>query len=69
MIYHNNLINNQASDSSSINSWSSGYPSGGNYWSDYTGTDLKKGLNQDQPGIDGIGDTPYNISGGAGSAG
>jgi hypothetical protein len=28
---------------------------------------VKKGPNQDQPGSDGIVDTPYNISGGAGA--
>ena len=36
---------------------------GGNYWSDYTGNDYYRGINQDIPGSDGIGDTPYNISG------
>jgi len=46
---------------SSINVWDDGYPSGGNYWSDYTGVDLKSGPNQDQSGSDGIGDTPYVI--------
>ncbi|MCK4443904.1 MAG: right-handed parallel beta-helix repeat-containing protein, partial [Thermoplasmata archaeon] len=35
-IYHNNIINNtnQADDDSS-SYWDNGYPSGGNYWSDY----------------------------------
>jgi len=41
--------------------WDDGYPSGGNFWSNYTGIDEKKGPNQDQPGSDGIGDTPYVI--------
>jgi len=45
----------------SINIWDDGYPSGGNYWSDYTGVDLKSGPSQDQPGSDGIGDTAYVI--------
>jgi len=55
-IYHNSLINNtkNAYDDGN-NSWDNGYPSGGNYWGDYTGDD-----NDD----DEIGDTPYNISGG-----
>jgi parallel beta-helix repeat protein len=65
-IYHNNFVDNviQGYDID-INQWDDGYPSGGNYWSDYTGIDEKSGPNQDQPGGDGIGDTPYNITGGA----
>jgi len=69
-IYHNNIIDNtnQASDDSSNNYWDNGYPSGGNYWSDYGGMDNYKGPNQDIPGSDGIGDTAYtNIWGGAGA--
>jgi len=62
-IYHNNFINNtrQVDSEGSINVWDDGYPSGGNYWSDYTGVDEKSGPNQDQLGSDGIGDTPYII--------
>jgi hypothetical protein len=44
-----------------VNVWDDGYPSGGNYWSDYKGIDVKSGPNQDQPRSDGIGDTPYVI--------
>jgi parallel beta-helix repeat protein len=64
IVFHNNFINNtnQAYISESYdNSWDDGYPSGGNYWSDYTGDDVKSGPNQDLPGSDGIGDTPYVI--------
>ena len=68
--YHNNVIENKYSNIDilhdpkipvSINIWDDGYPSGGNYWSDYTGVDFKSGPNQDQLGSDGIGDTPYVI--------
>jgi len=66
-IYHNNFINNTEhiflGGSSSPQTWDNGYPNGGNYWSNYNGTDLYKGPNQDQPGGDGIGDTPYVIDG------
>jgi parallel beta-helix repeat protein len=44
-----------------VNVWDDGYPSGGNYWSDYEGNDLYRGPNQDDHGRDGIGDTPYTI--------
>jgi len=63
VIYHNNFVNNaiQVHSYNSINAWDDGYPSGGNYWSDYPGVDEKSGPDQDQPGSDGIGDTPYII--------
>ncbi len=62
-IFHNDFVNNeiQAFDNTSINFWDDMYPSGGNYWSDYNGSDLFSGPNQDEPGRDGIGDTPYVI--------
>jgi len=70
-IFHNNLVNNtrQTYDYSwedpevptSINIWDDGYPSGGNYWSDYEGEDLYGGAYQNEIGSDGIGDTPYVI--------
>ncbi|MCK4736283.1 MAG: right-handed parallel beta-helix repeat-containing protein, partial [Methanophagales archaeon] len=61
-IYHNNFINNteQAHDYGT-NIWDNGYPSGGNYWNNYTGEDKYSGPCQDQLGSDGIGDTPYPI--------
>jgi len=71
MIYHNNFIDNknQVYDLSwkywdvepSLNTWDDGYPSGGNYWSDYAGIDESSGPFQDETGSDGIGDTPYVI--------
>jgi parallel beta-helix repeat protein len=70
-IYHNNFVNNpypvydlsrdHPEVPSSINTWDDGYPSGGNYWSDYEGVDEKSDSNQDQPGSDGVGDTAYAI--------
>ena len=44
-----------------VNIWDNGYPSGGNYWDDYTGEDNFHGPNQNFPGGDGIGDTRYYI--------
>jgi len=59
-IFHNNFINNDRQVRSIayeraigfVNIWDDGYPSGGNYWSDYTGEDVDG---------DCIGDTPYII--------
>jgi len=44
--------------------WDDGYPSGGNYWSNYTGADIKSGISQDETGSDGIGDTAHIVSSG-----
>jgi len=55
IFYHNNFVDNDIDAyDSSINIWNDEYPSGGNFWSKYTGTDIDG---------DGIGDTPYNIMG------
>jgi len=62
VICHNNLINNdhQAGEPNpNSNYWDLGYPSGGNYWSDYSGTDNFSGLYQNETGSDGIGDTAF----------
>ena len=65
--YHNNFVENEHQVSvshqtlftsniivaySTNNTFDSGYPSGGNYWSDYNGDDADG---------DGIGDTPYAV--------
>ncbi|MGM0509609.1 MAG: right-handed parallel beta-helix repeat-containing protein [Thermoplasmatota archaeon] len=67
-IYRNNLINNsvQGADDGT-NQWDNGYPYGGNYWGDYSGSDDYCGVNQDISGGDGIGDTAYSIADGSGS--
>ena len=75
IIYHNKFINNNiqvyAYDSvdiwdqnippHSINNWNNSYPSGGNYWSDYTYIDNYSGPHQNLPGNDEIWDYPYVI--------
>jgi parallel beta-helix repeat protein len=63
IIFHNNFVDNAREVYSyiSVNVWDDGYPSGGNYWSDYTGVDLFGGPYQNMTGGDGIGDTPYTI--------
>ena len=63
-VHHNNVVNNMVQagdDGGNGNSWDDGYPSGGNFWSDYAGIDELRGPNQDRWGSDGIGDTPYAI--------
>ena len=57
-IYHNNIKIEMGYQRVSLwgecsNVWDNGYPSGGNYWSDYNGVD--------QDG-NGIGDTPYIVN-------
>lgn len=64
MLYWNNFVNNTAqvdifSYYPSVNTWDSSYPSGGNYWSNYNGTDAYRGPYQNVTGSDDLGDTPY----------
>jgi len=64
IFYHNSFIDNTEQvhlRSTRENVWDNGYPSGGNYWSDYTGVDQYSGPDQDEVGSDGIGDTEYFI--------
>jgi parallel beta-helix repeat protein len=65
VIYHNNFIDNTINAPEdvypNVNTWDDGYPSGGNYWSDYNGTDLFSGPYQNEAGSDGIGDTPHTL--------
>jgi len=61
--YHNNFICKQPCviTSSYANFWDDDYPSGGNYWSDYTDIDQYSGPHQNETGTDGIWDHPYAI--------
>jgi parallel beta-helix repeat protein len=63
-IYRNDFIGNRMQTyiyESTSNLWDCGYPSGGNYWSDYNGSDLFWGTYQNMSGSDGVGDTKYII--------
>jgi hypothetical protein len=61
--YLNSFINSTSGQvyTDSQNIWDNGYPYGGNYWSDYHGSDMYSGPFQNLTGSDGIGDTPYVI--------
>jgi len=63
-IFHNNFINNSSPFIYTITgvTWDDEYPSGGNYWSRYNGTDLKSGRFQNETGYDGIGDVYYSVN-------
>jgi parallel beta-helix repeat protein len=65
LIHHNNLLDSgfNGCDAGVSNRWDNGYPSGGNFWSDYVGTDQFMGPGQNVSGFDGIGDTPYDTRG------
>jgi parallel beta-helix repeat protein len=66
LVSHNSFINNNVQVHNDPNHpcssiWDDGYPSGGNCWSDYGGTDLHSGPYQNVTGSDGLGDTSYVI--------
>lgn len=65
VIFHNNFANNNAQASATFgyaNVWDDGYPSGGNYWSNYADIDFKSGISQNDTGSDGIGDAKHAIN-------
>ena len=58
--YHNNFVNNGVQVSTSAtNVWDNGFPSGGNYWSDYT----ERYPEAEELNGSAIWDTPYVING------
>ena len=60
--YHNTFVCGERNAwDCTQNTWDNDYPSGGNYWNDYTGEDQYSGPGQNLTGPDGIGDNPYNI--------
>jgi parallel beta-helix repeat protein len=66
-IYHNEFTDNldHAYDHNGTNQWDNGYPSGGNFWGDYSAYDWYSGPDQNKFGGDGIGDSPRQIEGGS----
>ncbi len=65
IIYHNNFVDNSRYQAvyypPLVAVFDNGYPSGGNYWSDYRGFDNCSGPDQSIcNGPDGIGDKPYS---------
>jgi len=62
-IYHNNFVNsaNVVGTQGLINTWDNGYPSGGNYWSDFNANDLFRGPYKNETGSDGVTDTVHII--------
>ncbi len=72
LLYHNDFVQTRQDSGQAVddqgdqNSWDAGYPSGGNYWSDFIGVDQCSGPLQNvclNP--DGIGDTSYTFPVGA----
>jgi parallel beta-helix repeat protein len=64
LFYHNNFINNTRQVwlfGFNSNHWDCGYPSGGNFWSNHSGIDEKRGISQNQTGSDRICDNPFII--------
>ncbi len=64
LVYHNDFLYNTIQAQTQIPpecAWNDTYPTGGNFWSDYTGPDHKSGPAQTSPLPDGIGDDPFVV--------
>ncbi len=61
--YHNNFYTSAGAfyDVGTSNTFDNGYPSGGNFWSNTTHTDIYRGAAQATAGPDGINDTAMNL--------
>jgi hypothetical protein len=60
-IYHNDITSRCITVDQSNLPWNDSYPSGGNFWGKYSGSDNFQGPDQDIPGSDGIGDTNCSV--------
>jgi parallel beta-helix repeat protein len=62
-VFHNAFFENArpATCDETNNRWDGGYPIGGNFWGNEGLVDECSGPNQDQPGSDGIADTPVLV--------
>ncbi|HEX9708488.1 MAG TPA: right-handed parallel beta-helix repeat-containing protein, partial [Candidatus Thermoplasmatota archaeon] len=63
-VFHNQFLRNevQALTDAGTTRWDAGYPAGGNFWSDYNGTDRCTSDTQDIcPIPDGLGDAPREV--------
>lgn len=66
IMHHNSFVNNTVhvyiNAAGYANIWDDGYPSGGNYWSNYVDEDFYHGPYQNETGSDEIWDHPYIIN-------
>jgi hypothetical protein len=64
LVYHNDFVDDTrwVLEGAPSVAWNAAYPVGGNYWSNYTGSDRFHGPGQNVPGPDGIGDTPFVLN-------
>ena len=62
-LYNNSFVTSQLPILVNVTGsiWDNGYPSGGNFWSNYQGYDWMSGPAQNVSGPDGIGDTPRQL--------
>ncbi len=65
VVYHNDFVNNEKNAwDDGVNLWNVSYPSGGNYWHNFSGPDEYFGPGQNITGCDNISDCNYSVAGG-----